>query len=101
MECGGLPEELAHYQEGRHRYQELEVLPGHRLVLCNFCMVDFGSFDRSYFGLPQGHSLGFEHMEYVREASNIGIGKDKFCTTCGHRLSFLKFVCAVRSENGA
>lgn len=100
MECGGLPKELAHYQKGR-QYQEVEVLPGHHLVLCNFCMVDFGSYDHSYFGLPRDYPLGFEYMQHVRDASNIGMGKDKFCVTCGLRISFLKFVCAVRRENDA
>jgi hypothetical protein len=101
MECGGLPEELTHFREGEHTYHELEVLPGHRLILCNFCMVDFGSFDREFFGLPMSTNMGYGYMKLIRDVNDPSLGKDKFCRDCGYRLKFLEFVRAVRDDAAA
>ena len=98
MECGADPEEVQHFRDGTHTYHELEVLPGHRLVLCDFCMVDFGSYDPHFFGLPRGARLRFEHMKLIRDVQEVSMGKDKFCTSCGYRLKFLEFVRAVREQ---
>jgi hypothetical protein len=57
---------------------------------------DFGSFRPEYFGLPHGTKLGFGEMQFVREASEVFIGRDKFCPQCDLRLAFLKFVVAAR-----
>ena len=99
MECGGHSGEKQHFREGKHSYREFEVIPGFRLVLCDFCMVDFGSFDPKYFGLPPNTQIGYERMNFIREIESADIGKDKYCLDCGYRLKFLDFVKAVREQN--
>ncbi|NLC23014.1 MAG: hypothetical protein GX776_00855 [Oxalobacter sp.] len=51
--CGANPEELSHLAAGRHTYSEYEIFPELTLVLCDFCDVDFGSYDPVWFGLPK------------------------------------------------
>jgi hypothetical protein len=98
MKCGGLPDDLQHFRDGEHTYHEVEVFPGHRLVLCSFCLVDLGSHDPTFCGLPPDARIGFEHMKCVRDVYEPSISKDKFCPACGYRLRFLRFVRAVRDE---
>lgn len=98
-ECGGDPKELEHFRSGQHTYHLLRVIADFELTLCNFCMVDFGSFDPVFLGLPRGSKIGFERMQLVRDISNPSIGHDKFCAACGYRLAFLKFVASVRQTH--
>lgn len=95
-DCGAVPEEIEHFHQGKHTYQRLEVFPGLELNLCNFCMVDFGSYDPTFFGLPRVPRIGYERMRLVQREVALSIGKDKFCPECGRRLAFLKFVAAAR-----
>ena len=95
-ECGGDPQEIDHFRQGKHTYQRFEVFAGLELTLCNFCMVDFGSYDPTFFGLPQGSHVGFERMRFVQDVPNPTLGKDKYCPGCRRRLAFLKFVAAAR-----
>ena len=97
MECGGHPEELDHLQEERHTYQTMRIFGGFEVVLCNFCMVDFGSADPTYFGLPPGTRIGFEKMQFVRDLPATR-GKDQFCPACNHRLAFLRVVAESRER---
>ena len=97
MECGGHPEELDHLQEERHTYQTMRIFGGFEVVLCNFCMVDFGSTDPTYFGLPPGTRIGFEKMQFVRDVPATR-GKDQFCPACNHRLAFLRVVAQSRER---
>jgi hypothetical protein len=60
-------------------------------------MVDFGSYDPTFFGLPRGSRIGFERMRFVRDVVQPTVGKDKYCPACRRRLAFLKFVAAARS----
>jgi hypothetical protein len=96
-ECGGAPTELDHLREGRHTYQVMRLLGGFELTLCNFCMVDFGSRDPAYFGLPPGTRIGFETMQFVPDVIPA-VGRDQFCVDCGHRLTFLRLVAACRER---
>jgi hypothetical protein len=52
FDCGHLAIELEHLASGRHTYAEYRVF-GECIVLCNFCRVDFSSYDPEYFGLPK------------------------------------------------
>ena len=101
-ECGGNPKELEHFAEGKHTYQDLEVL-GFPLTLCNFCMVDFGSFDPTFFGLEEDDKakVDYSQMKFVRDKIDGEIEKDKYCPSCGYRLEFLKFVSNVRQSQTA
>ncbi|MBX2842903.1 MAG: hypothetical protein KTR26_14125 [Flammeovirgaceae bacterium] len=97
MECGGDDFEQDHYKE--HKYAEYELYFGQRLILCNFCDVDFGSFDPTYFGFPPGTKVGIGDFHFIREISDKELRKDKYCPECGYRLSFLKFVETCKREN--
>ena len=55
MECGGDDFELDHFKE--HNYTEYEIFFDQRLVLCDFCDVDFGSYDPTYFGFKKKRRL--------------------------------------------
>ena len=99
VECGGHPEELEHLREGRHTYQTMRILGSFEVVLCDFCMVDFGSIDPSYFGRPAGARIGFEKMQFVRDVPAT-TGKDQFCQACNHRLAFLRLVAESRARHG-
>ena len=52
MDCGHFEEEIEHALSGKHTYAELRIFGDLTLVLCNFCMVDFGSYHPDFFGLP-------------------------------------------------
>lgn len=65
MECGGDDFELDHYTE--HHYKEYELYFGQRLILCDFCDVDFSSYDPTYFGFPRGRRIGLQDWNFVRE----------------------------------
>lgn len=95
--CGHLPKEIEHALTGVHTYSEMRFFGQLSLVLCNFCMVDFGSQDPTYFGLPpKSRQHSYEKMEHRGQLSDIYIGKDKYCPACGHRLPFLEFVAEAR-----
>ncbi len=100
MECGNLPEEIEHALAGRHTYAEMRIFGDLTLVLCDFCQVDFGSFNPEAFGLPRGARIGFEKMQFLRSVEGVRIGKDKVYPSCNYRLPFLKFVQRARELHG-
>ena len=57
MDCGALEEELDHALKGKHTYAEMRIFDNLILVLCNFCMLDFGSYAPTYLACPQQHKL--------------------------------------------
>ena len=65
MDCGHDPQELQHFADCQHTYAENLIFGPLSLVLCNFCQVDFGSYDPTYFGLPPRARIGFEYMSFV------------------------------------
>jgi hypothetical protein len=58
-EGGGDPREIEHFRVRKHTYQRFEVFADLELTLCNFCMLDFGSYDPTFFGLPRGTQVRF------------------------------------------
>ena len=96
MDCGHDPEELVHYAQGKHSYAEYRIFDSLSLILCDFCHVDFGSYDPAYFGLPTSKRVGLEWMSFLRVVSPPGRSFDKYCPGCRRRLGFLKFVSAAR-----
>lgn len=97
MECGGDDFEKEHYKD--HIYREYEAYFGQRIVLCDFCDVDFGSCDPVYFGFEKGKRVGYEDFNFVKEINDLEIRKDKYCPKCKHRLIFLTFVQKCRENN--
>ena len=96
MDCGHDPEELRHFAEGKHTYAEYRIFGPLSLVLCDFCQVDFDSYDPTYFGLATGTPIGFALMSFVRDIVPPPHTFDKVCPECHRRLSFLHFVSVAR-----
>jgi hypothetical protein len=98
-DCGDDPKELDDFRAGIHVYREWIIYNDLRLVLCDFCDVDFGSYIPSYFGFKNGKRLSLTDFAFVRDMHNPVIEKDNYCTECRKRLKFLKFLAAIREMN--
>ena len=87
---------------GQHRYSEYRVFDKFKIVLCDFCDVDFGSYHPDYFGLPHtGEVLGIDCLRFSKEISDPSQGIDLICPECDHRLSFIKFrMAAIEYHQG-
>jgi hypothetical protein len=94
MECGHLEEEIVHFES--HTFSEMRIFGELSLVLCDFCQVDFGSYNPEFFGLSRSAKIGYEKMSFVGSINNVPIKKDKYCPECHHRIQFLKFVADAR-----
>lgn len=97
FDCGWDPTELDHLAEGKHTYTEVLAF-GVPIVLCNFCLVDFSSYDPAFFNRPLRTKLGLGELVEVRAITNPSQGKDKFCPACRQRLAFLRFLTKVRAS---
>ena len=98
MDCGWDPTELEHLEKGEHTYAEYRLFGDLTLVLCDFCRVDFMSYDPTYFGLPPKARLPYP--ELLRQIEKPAPGKDKWCPEGHGRLSFIEFLMAARELNG-
>ena len=99
-DCGHDPKELGHLVEGLHTFSEFSAFD-QRLVLCDFCEVDFGSYYAEHFGLPGARLVG-EVLSFQRDVDlNVASQKDKYCVQCNRRLAFLNFLAAVRQRHSA
>jgi hypothetical protein len=98
-ECGAVPQEIEHFAYGKHTYAEYEVFPPLKVTLCNFCDVDFGSYDPTFFGLPPKARIGYQYMRLIEPVRQPTLSKDKYCPTCNLRLSFLRFVHRSRQQH--
>jgi len=99
VECGAHQMEIAHFHEGKHTYSEYEIFTGLTIVLCNFCAVDFGSYDPRFFGLPAKARLCYTDLRLLRTIKNPSLGFDKYCPACGYRLRFLRFIAEARHQH--
>ena len=97
FDCGWDPTELDHLEEEKHTYTEVLAF-GVPIVLCNFCLVDFSSYDPAFFSRAARTKLGLGEFVEVRAITNPSQGKDKFCPVCRRRLAFLKFLAKVRAS---
>lgn len=97
MECGGIKTELDHYE--KHNYREYEAYFGQRIILCNFCDVDFSSFDPTYFGFKKNKKISFTDFSFVKDINDKQLRIDMFCPNCNYRLPFLNFIHKCRMEN--
>ncbi len=101
-DCGwNVPTELEDLRAGTHTYATYEIYKGLRLTLCNFCLVDFGSYRPEYFGFTDEQRLYFDSFHFIRDVHHPQPELDKYCTTCGHRFQFLKFLQAIRELNSS
>jgi hypothetical protein len=95
-DCGHLVQEIEHALKGKHTYAEMRIFGDLALVLCDFCQVDFDSYHPEYFGLPPNARIGYKKLAFLREVSEVLIGKDKYCGNCDRRLAFLEFLSKSR-----
>src|SRR5215472_3864987 len=93
-DCGGDPAERVHLADGRHHYAEFSVF-NESIVLCDFCRVDFCSYEPTYFGQSAASRPGRE-LVLIRDVLFPQPTKDKYCPNCGRRLAFLRFLARVR-----
>jgi hypothetical protein len=100
-DCGWDPIEIEHFKKGEHTYAIYEIFNGLKLTLCNFCDVDFGSYDFEYFGFERGKYLDLHDFNYVKDIEFPQIETDKFCPACSRRLKFLNFVFKIRQINAS
>jgi|KBSMisStaDraftv2_1062788.scaffolds.fasta_scaffold50604_4 hypothetical protein len=102
MDCGCLATDLDHASAGKHTYAEYRIFGDLSLVLCDFCSVDFSSYDPTYFGLQRGARIGpgERAWQFVRDVPAV-IAKDKCCTHCNRRLKFLEFLLHARELHNA
>jgi len=75
--CGHDPAELDHLKAGRHKFAELRLQDAY-IVLCDFCQLDFWSFDPAYFGRNPEFRPG-KNLILVRDVVNPAVAKDKYC----------------------
>jgi hypothetical protein len=90
MDCGA-------HKDGS--YSEYEVYFGQRLVLCNFCYVDFSSYNPEYFGFPKNKKVGLQDFNFLINITDTSLRVDKYCPECNKRLAFLRFVSLCRENN--
>jgi hypothetical protein len=101
-DCGWREIEIQHFKEKKHIYAKFEVY-GSKLILCNFCDVDFSSFHPSFWGFSAKEKIGYGSKDFhkIEEIpyEKLGIGKDKFCPFCYARLTFLRALVKTRENN--
>ena len=95
-DCGANKIIVEGFEQKKPSFNRYEVR-GIYINLCSFCVLDFGSYKSDFLGLPRGKRLGFEQFNFVKEIEPVS-EKDLFCTECGHRLAFLKFIQAFRER---
>jgi hypothetical protein len=95
-DCGAVPEELTHFVDGKHKYFEVRLF-GSKVVLCDFCQVDFDAYSPEYFHRSSGRF--FSQMIVDAELREPVLTKDKYCPQCGRRLAFLRFLAEVRADS--
>jgi len=98
-DCGCNQTEILHFKENKHTYKIYDVHKGLHLTLCDFCDVDFGSYDSKYFGFENGYQLSIKNFKFIKEIENPKISKDMFCAKCSHKINFLNFVFDIRALN--
>ena len=97
FDCGAVPEELDRLAQGKHTYTEVLAFAV-PLVVCDFCLVDFSSYDPAFFNRPPRTKLGLGEFVEVRAIPNPSRAKDTFCPGCRRRLAFLRFLAKVRAN---
>ena len=101
MECGSDPREIDEARAGEHTYAEYRIFGDLSLVLCDFCQVDFTSYDPTFFGLPRGRRIGImSGWQFIRDVEPV-ITLGKCCSLCGYRLPFLEFIVRARELHNA
>lgn len=92
-DCGWDPTEIEHFNNHEHTYSEFEVY-GSKLILCNYCDVDFSSYDPEVWGLPPKSKVGYGTVGFRKLAeipnNKLSIAKGLFCPGCKAKLPMLQ-----------
>jgi len=96
-DCGHSEKELEELKKLEHEYHLFNVF-GEKIVLCDFCDADFGSYYPEYFGFPEGSPQDYP-MDLIKKITEPKPSKDHYCPKCQHRLSFIAFLTKVRKKN--
>ena len=72
VDCGHLEEEIDHALNGQHTYAEMRVFGELNIILCNFCQVDFGSYDPQFFDPQTGRDHRTLAVASVRIETSYG-----------------------------
>ena len=81
------------------RYSTYRAFEKVEAVLCNLCTLDFTSVDPEFFGFEKERTVNPSDFQFLKAIKSPAIGKDKFCSSCNMRLSYLLFVEKVREIN--
>lgn len=95
-DCGYMEAEIEHFKNGIHTYNIYAVYEELELQLCNFCDVDFGSYQSDYLGFDDNRRIGYENFKFISAVKNPSLEHDKYCPECQRRLKFLNFLSALR-----
>lgn len=97
--CGGEAESVEHHLTGLHGYAEYELFDGLRIVLCNYCALDFPRQDPELFGLPPDPPLEREDLRLRARLERPEFEQDLYCPACEKRLAYLDFLAAARARH--
>lgn len=97
--CGGETEAVEHHLTGLHGYAEYELFGGLRIVLCNYCALDFQHQDPTLFGRPAEPPLERSDLRLRARLERPEMEEDHYCPRCEKRLSFLEFVSSTRARS--
>lgn len=91
-----IEENFSHDSINYSIYRALEKI---EVVLCNLCTLEFTSVDPEFFGFKKERTINPNDFQFLNTIENPAVGKDKFCSSCHMRLSYLLFVGQVREIN--
>ena len=101
-DCGWNAVEIEHFKNREHTYSEFEVY-GSKLVLCNFCDVDFSSYDPEVWGFQKNCSVGYGTRGFNKITelpySLMSIKKEQFCPNCRAKLSMIEAQIYAKENN--
>ncbi len=70
-------------------------------VLCDICTYDFSTMNSEFFGFSKNKSIWPDNFQFLKSIESPTIEKDKYCSSCHMRLSFINFTLKLRSLNNA
>ena len=97
--CGAESEAVEHHLTGLHGYAEYELFGGMRIVLCNYCALDFPRQDPALFGRPADPPLERSDLRLRARLERPAMQEDLYCPRCEKRLAWLEFVSSARAQH--
>ena len=98
-QCGAQSVEIEHFQEDFHTFARYKIFGDLQLTLCDFCYVDFGACDMSFYGLPRRIDFSYENLQLVYPIREPVLTHEKCCPICNYSIAFLRFVMQAREQH--